>query len=551
MKKEVILALVVFLLAINGYAQKGKDSITASATCSPPTIIDLTYDSCSHKISQNSQYGLSGKGYYIFRVGNVNSSLFTSKIVASNITRAVALPAVFNNILPSGNITTAQVNFAMEIVQPGAKDNNQTVSNYYFFQRYNFDYNILQYISSETKDLTVFLEKNWSDAAHCKSYAQGKIDEVKAKIKTLASSITISAEDLQKLKNEQARLQGIVDRRHAPPNDGFNRDTIKDQLETTTENINMHLDAIDTYTKLTNLDLNDVSVFRDFVASTLADFSSRVSLINIPQRYLSNAITNEQLTQINSSQVIINNSTAYLKSCPDIINAVKNCNSYIDSSPYTITGDYLNLNIALLRPKFSDKPDTVSQNKLKFYKYNYWKWIDVSAGFFYDNLASPAYYFLNAVPTKEIKSRADVSVGALLHSYYVASSFVKVGPCIGVGVSALDGKSKYLGGISFILGRNNEFAFSGGYALASLPKISNLYQSSTITTTTTTTTTTTGSTNTTTTGTTPSTANTTTSGTSTSTATVTAPIGTTGTVNTYNKFQGGFFIGITYSFLKL
>ena len=95
------------------------------------------------------------------------------------------------------------------------------------------------------------------------------------------------------------------------------------------------------------------------------------------------------------------------------------------------------------------------------------------------------------------------------------------------GVSALDGKSKYLGGISFILGRNNEFAFSGGYALASLPKISNLYQSSTITTTTTTTTTTTGSTNTTTTGTTPSTANTTTSGTSTSTATVTAPEGKT------------------------
>jgi hypothetical protein len=213
--------------------------------------------------------------------------------------------------------------------------------------------------------------------------------------------------------------------------------------------------------------------------------------------------------------------------------AILNAPPHIDSKPYKITGDYLQVNIASLKPKFGDKPDTVSINKLNFYKIGYWKWLDVSTGFFYDNLASKSFYFNNGSTQAEIKSRADISVGALAHSYWVFDSWFKVGPCAGVGVSSLDGKSKYLFGGSLIFGRNNEWAFSGGYALASLPLASNFYKQASYRQTTTTVTT--GGA---------------TSGTTTSQVT-TIPVGVGGTVNTYNKLQGGVFAGISYSLLKL
>ena len=531
MKKLTLISLITIFFALNSFGQIKKSPINIQcasckipkeSTCQPPDTINLYYDTCAKRIIEPTFDGLIAKTNYVFRICNVNSALYSIKISASNISRTPVLPTILSTL--NGNLSSARIEHALT---EGNFSDSYSVQNYYFFQRLRYDYNALQLITNQTKSLLDFLVIN-----------PDKNDLINSEAKRTLDNINKSLDEQKK-----EIISGLMSH-------------LRNQKERTTSNTDSLINATAAqeehdFSEFTKPGVYTLKDFKDLVTSMLADFGSRASLLFSPKTNLTDNLRTEEIVEIKRADTTIKAASSFLSKCPDIVYAILNSTCCIVSNPYQIKTDYFQYNIALLKPKFSDKPDTVSVNKINFYRVHYWKAIDVSTGVFYDNLASKAYYFKNTVPTQEIKSSTDISFGALFHSYWVFQSNLKAGPCAGIGLSVLDGKSKYFLGGSLLIGKNNELAISCGYAVASLPAISNLYQSNTITTTTTTTAVANGTSSSSVTGTTPSSSNTNTSSNTTTATTTTQPICTTGTVNTYNKYQGGIFVGITYSFLKL
>jgi len=530
-KKSLVLLALSLAAVLGGYGQTKKGHLAVgpckgclagnSAPCTPPDTINLQYDSCAKAISKPQYDGLvSGKSYY-FRICNLNNALYSTKTLASNITRVAALAPSLSQL--NGYLSTAKTDNVSHLNIAYAKsDYPSEIEHYYFIQRYKFDYEMMAKTVNETKKLLDSLVKN--------KPIDPLIQQAKNVLNILAHMDT--ALRVQIILGAPKLPQHLADSLFKKAVDAKNAEEAE-------------------FVRFADHDLYKQDTLKAFVNSLFSDFNSRVAVILSPEDSKRPFADDKAYQELLAAKTAIKNDSAFLSKAPDYIFAVLNSKCCIVTGPNRITSDYLQLNITLLKSKFTDKPDTVSFNKINFYRYHYWKWLDASVGFFYDNLASMAYYFKNGIPAAELNSRADISIGALAHSYWVFETWLKAGPCAGIGVSALDGKSKYFFGGSVIFGKSNEWALSGGYALASLPKISNLYQTSNYTSGTTSTVTTNGTTNTNTTGTTPSTTTSTTSSTTTTVTTTTSPNGTNGAVNTFNKLQGGVFIGISYSFLKL
>ncbi|WP_259067794.1 hypothetical protein HDF24_18950 [Mucilaginibacter sp. X4EP1] len=545
MKKTIFFLLTACFMAVNGLCQTAPAinkknpcigcKVTDTGTCKAPKIIDLYYDTCSKRIIKLGHDGLVNKKIYVFRICNINSAFYDIKITGANITKTLVLPAILAPF--NGDNSIAKSKAAHSLTKSVLnEDANENVQNYYFFQQLKYDYDELRYISDVTKNLLDSLSGHPSNMDRLHQQASAILDSISGIIKSKQRGMLDSISGI--LKSKQQQMLAVA----------------KDHILPTIVLTKPAIDSIITAYSLLSEFVKPSSVyslktFNLLVTSLLADFGSRVSLVFSPNNNLP-IISVEEKVAIKRADSAIVKASGYLLKCPNIIYSVKNSTCCIISSPYQATADYFQLNATLVAPKFSNKPDTVSVNKITFYRTRFWKAIDVSTGFFYDNLASKAYYFKNSVPTQEIQSSADVSIGALFHSYWVFDSRWKAGPCAGIGVSLVDAKSKYFVGGSILIGKKNEFAISYGYAMASLPKVSNLYQTNWTTSTSTAAATTSGSSNSITTGTTPSNTTTTTTSTSTTVTSTTQPIGSNGTVNTYNKFQGGIFIGFTYSFLK-
>jgi hypothetical protein len=494
MQKIILIIALILCLVSRSFAQSAasfkcdcdsKADTPQTLACKPPTIITLTFDSCSQRITKSSRDGLKNKERYIFRISPVNSTFYTTKTSANDITRSATFtmptqfPTAFNSTTVVDN---ANLKMVYKPKNPGLVAS--TPFNPYFEARHQFDYDLLRFINNKTKELVEGLGANPLQTSAANVAACKALDDITIKLDTLMKQVApVKPED------------------------------------------------IDDWQLITSKKICSQKDFKDLVTLTLSDYLNRVKIINSVDKTADYNVDLNELALFNRNNDAIVKASDFILQSPDIIFTVAHAKPWIDSDPYLVSGDYLQVVFSVLKPKFGNKPDTVSKNKFNFYKTHYWKWLDVSSGFFYDNLASKSYYFKNFVPSAENNSRADLSVGALFHTYWVFDSGFKMGPCIGAAVSLLDAKAKYLAGGSLIFGKNNEWAFSGGYALANLPFPSNLYKSVNYTTTTTTTVT----------GTTPSN----------STTTTTQPIGTTGAVTTYNKFQGGLFAGISYSFLKL
>jgi hypothetical protein len=456
MNKKLAFLIMVLLITINCFA-----NAPIATTITDTTKIILKYDTLKNQLTQSGSWGLSKQHTYQFCITGVNTALFTTKYGVANQARVATLPALFNNIIPNGSLTTVKTmdllsakTAKISISGPPGRSQTKTAADS-LFDHLIFDYSALQVISAGTKNLTDYLNNNWSRIKLCRDGAANTLQDVTVKIKSLAHSL----------------------------------------LGTTVYYKEIYLTNPDS--------LKNIDTLRSFLTVTLTDFSGRITVINAQKDF---KLTSEQSISLINMNAEVTANLAYLKTCPDIINAIKTCKDTIYSKLYQPDADYLHLTITLLKPKYSSSPDTMVHTKFNFYREKYWKLIDVSAGYFYDNLSARNYYFLAGKPTAEIKSKADFSVGALVHSYYAFTSFLKAGPCLGAAISLLDAKTKYMAGGSIILGRNNEFAFSGGLALASLPQPSNLYQPVVAT--------------------------------------------QTGTVNTYNKIQPGLFVGLTYSFLS-
>jgi hypothetical protein len=199
-----------------------------------------------------------------------------------------------------------------------------------------------------------------------------------------------------------------------------------------------------------------------------------------------------------------------MRSYPNILAAYQHCIKSIPSKPYNVDkADYLDVSFTIYGHKYADEKDSLLSQTLRFYRIHYFS-LDVSAGFFRTNLLSQSYYFTDSMASvaKEPKTVGNISVGALVEFNYAVKSYFKAGPCIGAAVSLMDAKPQLFMGINLVLGRSLEFAVSGGLAYAYLPVPSNAltvpgYASSPET-----------------------------------------------SVPVYNKFKQGWFIGISYNFIK-
>lgn len=486
MKLTLLFTVFSLICSANIFAQDKPCDCRAKSDAPNPcgTPITLTFDPSCGRLTDASQYWLKNKQSYYFKITGINSTLYTIKASANNVFKngTFNMPAGFPSPATStAVITGAFLKYSIKptgsALAPNAVDN-------YFEERHKFDYDLLVLVNNKAKILLEGIGnvKTATTAAH--DQACNALNEIRTEFEKLKASVK----------------------------DG-NAEEKKD------------------FETVASKSICNASDFKEIIEITLNDYLNRNKLINSVDRSQGFTVDLDELAILNRENDMIVKASAFVLAAPGFINSVLNAIPEISTQTYTATDDYLQLTVTLMKPKTGPKQDTVSVNKFNFYRIKYWKALDISSGFVYDNLSSKTFYFKNSVPAAENNSGSDVSVSALLNSYWVFGSWFKAGPCAGVAVSLLDGKSKYLFGGSLVFGRNNELLLSGGYALASLPSPSNLYKNTDYTTTTTTTIT----------GTTPSN----------STTTTTQPIGTTGAVTTYSKFQGGFFIGLSYSFLKL
>ncbi|WP_179412990.1 hypothetical protein HDF19_11265 [Mucilaginibacter sp. E4BP6] len=247
---------------------------------------------------------------------------------------------------------------------------------------------------------------------------------------------------------------------------------------------------------------------------TVGEFMGDIQTLHDNSDWATQVVPATDLGVIYAREKLVNDKLTEIKNCPTIIVAMSTCvDQIVTQKPFTLESDFFRLNIVVLQNKFNTKPDTLLQQKLVFYRKNYLKFLDISTGFFYNDLYSRSYYYKDTLghTGTESKSKADVSIGALIHGYYVVSSSFKAGVGLGASVSLLDGKTKYLGGGSIVIGRKQELVLSGGLAVASLPIPSNVLTNG---------------------------------------QKFTAS-NTGGAVPTFNAITWGYFFGISYSLIKL
>jgi hypothetical protein len=244
------------------------------------------------------------------------------------------------------------------------------------------------------------------------------------------------------------------------------------------------------------------------VDSVIVDFDSRVQLLRdkgaLPEDDFGASVYRAAAT--------IGKNENILRALPATLYACRATKNYIDSKPYKLgNADYLMANFTIYAAKFASSKDSLFSKSILFFRTKYFRF-DVTSGFFYSNLTSQYFYFTDSAGhyQKETRSRFDLSVGALVNFNYVFTPVVKAGICAGGGLSLLDAKTKALVGLDLTIGHKAEFAFSGGLALSSIPTPSHTLGNTTY-------------------------------------PYVSSP---EGTVPVYSKLTAGFFIGVTYSFLK-
>lgn len=121
--------------------------------------------------------------------------------------------------------------------------------------------------------------------------------------------------------------------------------------------------------------------------------------------------------------------------------------------------------------------DTLYKGEIEFVNYKMWNF-DFSTGFIFNRLVDVPYYL---GPSKDGKkevltedySKWDIAIGGMAHLTYKVSGFLSLGPQIGIGVSILDAKPKYVIGGGLLLGRKGKVSLNGGMAFGKVKEISN------------------------------------------------------------------------------
>lgn len=141
--------------------------------------------------------------------------------------------------------------------------------------------------------------------------------------------------------------------------------------------------------------------------------------------------------------------------------------------PFLVKKDLTTVQFVVLN-KFTG--DTIAKVNESLYTTGGFR-LDFTTGFFLNSIYTNDYFLgTNSEGSKIIRREAspkfDVAVGGLAHVSYRFKSYVKVGPAIGVALSPLDVKTRYMAGIGVILGRKSQLAITGGWAFGKVKVLS-------------------------------------------------------------------------------
>nr|MBC7614366.1 hypothetical protein [Pseudopedobacter sp.] len=165
----------------------------------------------------------------------------------------------------------------------------------------------------------------------------------------------------------------------------------------------------------------------------------------------------------------------YLKYLQYIINSCK-AKSEVETKSFKSEKDLTDLHLILI-DTYSN--DTLYNETKTLYNYGSWG-LSFSTGFFYtEGLGDQPYYLENRTDgnvavMKDKRTVEDFSIGAMGHVYYKLYPCLKIGPSLGLSVSPFDGKSRYLLGLSVLIGQEKMVGINIGKAWAKANNLSAL-----------------------------------------------------------------------------
>jgi len=408
-------------------------------------LIELRYDTVLNELIALKKLNLKNNYKYKFKLTGLNTAYHSVDMNADYLKRVSNMPDILKNLVPVVGGQYMPVLSEQLFSDKLKTDKEKNKTESDFIEPIKQDYNFLIVLTNSTKYLVEILPDIWTNDTLC----HAKADSI---INILRKSFPTHFKDSSIIKNG--------------------------------------LDLM----PITEMAMNDFLTRMSIVKTD--DFKKKISIEDLNKLMI-------------SEKYILENKDLILKA-PDIIHKIQHCKTDFLSETYKAKGDYIRFSSVIFQNKFESKSDTLLVQKIDFYKVNYCK-IDFSGGFFLNNLGAQSYHYTDTMGrvAREKNYKMDLSVGALVHAYWVCDKYVKLGACLGAGLSILDAKTKYFVGPSIVLGGKNEIAISGGLAAASLPHVSDVVNSNGF-----------------------------------------KVEDLAAAVPTYNKLTFGYFVGISYTFIK-
>lgn len=276
------------------------------------------------------------------------------------------------------------------------------------------------------------------------------------------SEIADYKEELRRKMEKLNKLKEIADELHKVTDESPNEEKAK----------NAESQLLETYSK------KSLPEVLETVGSDIHYINSSVTYL---QAYLSNidVINTEVASLLTLAQYQVDalKSRNYLEFLNYIIASrnIKNYKvNYICSEPFETKKDLTEVRVILI-DRYSK--DTLYNNNRTFYNKGGWG-IGFSTGFFYTHKLTDDSYYLqkredgNMGIKEEDKWHSDLSIGAFTHFYYKIDKMWRIGPGLGITVSPLDAKPRYLLGLSALFGKEKMVGISAGMAWAKVKQIS-------------------------------------------------------------------------------
>ncbi|WP_299250388.1 hypothetical protein [uncultured Cytophaga sp.] len=451
--KNFILLLVTFSFLNESYSQ---------------TPIILNFDKTNNKLNLSNANAdelirnrKKNHTEYIFKITNINTAYHIININPKAVNRSNDIPDILKAIMPgiTGNeelIPSPNRGF-MKGLTGGSTIEDQINA---IFESANESYKKLSMTLTESKALINYVNSNWDDVTICKVKGH---------------------EALEKLCGHY----GVT---YLYNNPEKNIEQLKDSINASSSNF---ISRYEVFSQIISKIPTNIALTKEFL-----DNSTKFSI---------------EYTNVKANKEVFIKCIAYIKT-------VINANDYVETKPFKVTSDYVTLTTTMIKntPLSTDaSQDTILKSNQFFYASHDWDF-SFSTGFFYNTLYNRDYYLTND-SIRQIKQenglKFDIAIGALGHISYRFTSRAKAGFCLGVALSPLDSKTRYLLGCSYIRGRKNQLAISAGIATSKVKTLSQTVSDN---------------------GKDPR---------------DTLPTGIS-SVPTYDKWQLGFFFGLTYNLFK-